>query len=152
MAVTVNRYNHTAKKFLNKEVDLTTMKAMLLTAAAVAAFTASHTTVDQAAGAASPTRAGEVFGNGWTESGELLTGVAVSIRSTNGAALSTDDLSKTATGGNIGPAYGVLLLDDTGDEPLWLVDFGQAEEAGEETEMLLVFDPTGTRGTILVIS
>lgn len=152
MAVTVHRYNHTAKKVLNSEVNLATIKIMLLNATAVAAFNAAHTTVDQAAGAESGGhRPNEVYGNGWAEGGELLTGVNVSIRNTNGAALAADDLSKTATGGNIGPARGHLMLDATGMEPLYLVDFGQDEEAGEETEMLLVFDPTGVRGTVFVV-
>lgn len=153
MAVTVNRYNHTAKLFMNKEVTFTTIKAMLLDSTAVAAFNAAHTDVDDVAGAESEGhRPNEVYGNGWTEGGKLLTTVAVAVRSTNGMALTADDVSVTATGGSIGPARGVLLYDSTSDKPLWLYNFGQDETAGEETDMLLAFDPTGTRGTILTIT
>ena len=41
MAVTISRYNHTVKKLLNKEIDYTTLKMMLLNNSAT--FTASHT-------------------------------------------------------------------------------------------------------------
>lgn len=94
----------------------------------------------------------EVSGNGWTPGGMLLTTVTASIRSTSGAALTCDDLSVTATGGDIGPAYGCVIYDSTTMNVLWNIDFGQVEQAGQETNMLLVFDPTGTRGTILTLT
>ncbi len=94
----------------------------------------------------------EVYGNGWAIGGLQLTTVAVSIRSTNGAALTADDVVATATGGDIGPAYGYVLYDATSMKPLWLVDFGQSQTAGQETDFKIVFDPSGTRGTIFTVA
>lgn len=229
MAVTVRRYNQTAKLFLNKQIDFTKLKVELLSAAGVAAYSAAHTlkhqsdnggtatititiaspgvvtdtahgfsngqpveygttgalptglspgvtyyvinqatntyqlslTVGGAAINTTGTQSGvhsrysqgsyEVSGNGWTPGGMLLTTVTASIRSTSGAALTCDDLSVTATGGDIGPAYGCTIRDASTELMLWNIDFGQAEQAGQETNMLLVFDPSGTRGTILTL-
>lgn len=230
MAVTVRRYNQTAKLFLNKEIDFTKLKVELINAAGVAAYSAAHTKKNQGdngsaatvtmtiatpgvishtahgfvdgqvvqlwttgalptgfspgvpyymvnkttdsyqlsatlGGAAidtTGTQSGvhtavyqgsyEFSGNGWTAGGMLLTTVTAAIRSTSGAALTTDDLSVTATGGDIGPAYGCIIYDATTMNTLWNIDFGQVEQAGQETNMLLVFDPSGTRGTILTLT
>ena|SRR5665213_48494 len=230
MAVTVHRYNQTAKLFLNKEISLSTIKGMLLNSARTAAFDATHTSMEQALGGrkatvtitiatpgvvtdtahgysngqkvsplttgALPTGlatgiwyyvvnqtantyqlsltsggsainttgtqsgvhtmysdgVGQVSGNNWTDGGETFPTVVVAVRSTSGAALTVGDVRKTATGADIGPAYGVLLYDSTTMNVLWLDDFGQAEQAGQETDFLLVFDPTGTRGTVLTLT
>jgi hypothetical protein len=230
MAVTVRRYNHTPKLFLNKQVDFTKLKVELLNAAGVAAYSAAHTLKHQADGGAIATvtmtiaspgvitdtahgftngqvielgttgalptglsvgtsyyvinattntyqlsltqggaaintsisqsgvhsrysqGANEVSGNGWSPGGMLLTNVTAVIRTTSGAALTTDDLSVTATGGDIGPAYGCTIRDASTEFLLWNIDFGQVEQAGQETNMLIVFDPTGVRGTILLLA
>lgn len=152
MAVTVHRFNNVAKKLLNQEINLANIKAMLLNAAKTAAFDATNTTVDQVVGAAvAGHRANEVYGNGWTEGGEAVA-ATVSVRNTSGAALSFADARKTATGGNIGPAYGALYYDATNMAPLYLQDFGQMQTAGQDTDMLLRFDPNGTPGTVLTVT
>ncbi len=230
MAVTIHRYNQAAKLFLNQEVPFTNIRLELITAAAVAAFNATHTKRNQADSGGSATvtisiaspavvtdtahgmangqslqltttgalatglnpgdtvfvvgattntynlaltsggaaintsgsqsgvhtrtssGSGEVSGNGWNIGGMTLTTVAASIRSTSGAALSCDNLSVTATGGDIGPAYGCIIYEYSKMNLLWLVDFGQVETAGVGTNMLIVFDPTGTPGTMLLLS
>lgn len=145
MAVTISRYNHTVKKLLNKEVDYTTLKMMLLSNSAT--YTATDTTLDQVAGANTPPRANEVSGNGWTTGGEALANVAITIVTTNDAKLDADDITKTATGGNIGPARKAVIYDDTGDVPLWFIDFGQDEEAGETTDFKFIFNAAGIFAT-----
>lgn len=139
MAVTISRYNHTVKKLLNKEIDYTTLKMMLLNNAAT--FDATHTALATVAGA------NEVSGNGWTVGGEPLANVAITIATTNDAKLDADDITKTATGGNIGPARKALIYDDTGDVPLWFIDFGQDEEAGETTDFKFIFNAAGIFAT-----
>jgi len=150
MAVTANVYNHTAALIAGQAIELTTLKLMLLTSSA--SFTASHTTVDQVAGAASPDRANEFYGNGWPQGGKAVTTVNATTITTNDAKLTGDQTSQTASGGSIGPCRYVLLYDDTSDKPLILYDLGQDEYAGDSTDFKLTFDLTGSPGTILTLT
>lgn len=140
MAVTIQLYNNAVKRLVNKEVSLTNLKFMLLDN--TASFNAAHTTLAQVMGG-SPSK--EVFGNNWTLGGELLENVAVTIVDTNDAMLDADDISKTATGGPIGPAYAGVLYDDADadDAPLAYVDFGTDEQAGQDTDFKVVWGANG---------
>jgi len=140
MAVTVNLYNHTAKKFANKEVTLTTLKVMLLNNSA--AFNGAHTNVSSVSG-------NQVSGNGWAAGGPTLQTVTVAVVTTNDASLDADDVSVTATGGSIGPAYKAVIYDaTTGDVLLW-IDFGEAKEAGVGTPLLIQWHPSGIFGWLV---
>lgn len=142
MAVTVSRYNHTVKKLLNNEINYSDLFWMLLNNSA--SFTATHTSIDDVAGAdSSPARANEVFGNGWTEGGELLANCAVTVVNTNDAKIDADDISVLATGGSIGPAYKAALYEKTSGDALLFIDFGQVEEAGEGTDFKVIFNANG---------
>ena len=141
MAVTISRYNHTAKLLLNKEITYTTLKCMLLDSNAV--FNAADTLLsDVLAGAAT-----EVSGNGWTAGGETLASVAVTTVTTNDAMLDAADITVTATGGSIGPASAAVIYDDSMasplDAPLWYIDFGGAEQAGVGTDFKITFNASG---------
>lgn len=85
----------------------------------------------------------EVYGNGWTAGGELLSNPAVTTVTTNDAMLDADDISKTASGGSIGPAYKALMYDKATMDTLAFIDFGQAEEAGESTDFKIIWPTTG---------
>lgn len=139
MAVTIHRYNHTARKFLAGDVDIENMKVMLLTNDA--SFTATNTELDQV----NNSGAYEVYGNGWTQGGELLDGAAVTTVATNGAMLDANDISVTATGAPIGPAYKMVIYDDSDedDAPLWFVDFGEAQTAGTGTPFIVAIHGNG---------
>lgn len=134
MAVTISLYNHTPKLFANGEVDLTAIKLMLLNNSAT--FTAAHTDISSISG-------NEVSGSGWSSGGELLSGVAVTAVTTNDAKLDADDVSVTATGGNIGPAYKAVVYDATGSFPLAFIDFGGSQEAGNGTAFLVTWNASG---------
>lgn len=145
MANTTTYYNHTARLFLAQLVDIANLKAMLLDADKATLFNATHTTVNQVAGAltGSPLeRAHEVYGFGWTQGGEALVNVTVTTVATNDALLDADDISVTPTGGDIGPTYSALILDATNDYPLAFNDFGEVKTAGVGTLFLLNF-PNG---------
>ncbi|ODR93516.1 hypothetical protein AUC70_11665 [Methyloceanibacter stevinii] len=132
MAFTYRLYNHTPKLLANQEVDLDGLYVMLL-AATAPAFDAAHTTLDEAAGVDA---AHEVHGNGWTEGGELITGAAVTVDTTDDAKFAGDEISKIAVGGNIGPASAFVVYYDAGGGvlvPFLHCDFGGAQEAGEST-------------------
>lgn len=134
MAVTISLYNHTAKLFANAEVTLSTLKVMLLDNDAT--FTGANTTLTDVSG-------DQVSGNGWTAGGELIASAAVTTVTTNDAKLDGDDISKTATGGSIGPAYKAVIYDDTSDKLLAFIDFGGVQEAGVGTDFKIVWNASG---------
>jgi hypothetical protein len=136
MAVTVSVYNHTRKLFANGEVDLADVKVMLRNDTTV--FNAAHTVIGDLAGA-------EVHGGGWTEGGEPIDSLAVTVVATNGAMLDGTDVSVTATGSAIGPAYKAVIYDDdtTTKNLLFFIDFGAAEEAGVGTDFKIVWNADG---------
>lgn len=149
MAVTVNRYNHTLKLWLNGEIDMANLKAMLLSDDAT--FDATDTDIDDVAGAltGSPAeRANELYGNGWTQGGQTLDNVAVTIVDTDGAMIDCDDETVTATGGAIPPsggAYKTVVLDATSGKPLWFYTHNVTggESAGEGTEFKILPNGNG---------
>lgn len=137
MAVTMSLYDHTVKLLVNKEVTLTTLKVKLLDATAT--FAQAQTTVASVDGSG----AKEVSGNGWTSGGLTLASVAVTQVTTNDAMLDATDVSQTASGGSIGPAYAALVYDATSNKPLLYIDFGQAQSAGDTTDFKIVWDANG---------
>ncbi len=144
MAITITPYNLAAKKLLNKEVTLTTIKFMLLNNTAT--FDATNTTLAQVAGVLSGGHyPNEVYGNGWTEGGETLANVAVTTVTTNDAMLDADDINVTASGGSLpsSPAYKGLLYDATGTILLAFVDFGNDMQAGDTTAFKVVWHANG---------
>lgn len=138
MAVTVSLYNHTTR--LLGSLDLDNLRVMLLDN--TASFVASHTTLNDVAGAA---HAKEVSGNGWTAGGEFLANVEWKTVTTNDAILDCDDISVVATGGVIGPAYAAVYYDDShpDDAPFAYLDFGEAVDAGAATAFLITISPNG---------
>jgi hypothetical protein len=150
MAVTAHVYNHTLALIAGQTVDNDNLKVMLLTSSA--AFDATHATVDAVAGAASPDRANEFYGNSWPQGGKTVANVASNTITTNDAALTGDQTSQTASGGNLGPCRFVLLYDATSMKPLVLYDLGQDEYAGDTTDFKLTFDLLGTPGRIYTLT
>jgi hypothetical protein len=137
MAVSMSLYDHTTKLIVNKEVTYNTLKVKLLDNTAV--FAAGDTTVNAVDGSG----AKEVSGNGWTAGGITLANVTVTQVTTNDTMIDADDVSVTAAGGSIGPAYAALVYDDTSDKPLIYIDFGQSQSAGATTDFKIVWDVTG---------
>lgn len=139
MAVTISRYNHTLKLLLNKEIDYTALKVMLLSNAAT--FDAAHDTLAEVIGSPSA----EVSGSGWDSGGEALASVAVTTVATDGAMIDCADIEVTATGGDIGPAYGAVIYDSAhaDDAPLWFIDFDGAQTAGNGTPFKITINANG---------
>lgn len=134
MAVTSSLYNQTAKLFANGEVDIDNIKVMLLNDSAT--FTAANTAV-------SSVSSNEVSGNGWTSGGETIGNAAVTTVTTNDAKLDGDDISVTATGGSVGPAYKAALYDGTSNALLAFIDFDGAQSAGVGTDFKIVWNASG---------
>lgn len=139
MAVTISRYNHTARKFASGDITLGSLKLMLLNDSAT--FTAGNTTLNQVTNSG----AYQVSGNGWTAGGEVLANAAITTVATNGAMLDADDISKEASGGPIGPAYKAVIYDDAdaNDAPLWFIDFDGSQTAGQGTDFRITINASG---------
>jgi hypothetical protein len=132
-------YNHTAKLFANSQVTLAALKAMLVGASYT--FDATETAMTTA-------QAQEVSGNGWAAGGEAIASAAVTQVTTNDAMLDGDDISKTATGGAIGPASGVVVYDSTGAgystrRPLFYYAFPSAKTADSGTPFVITWHANG---------
>lgn len=133
MAVTITAYNHTAKLFGNQQVTLSTLKVMLLLSHT---FTATHTNMTGITG-------NQVSGNGWTSGGETIANVAVTTVTTNDAKLDGDDISKTASGGAIGPADGAVIYDSTGNYPLFYINLDGSHIADETAPFNITWNASG---------
>lgn len=127
-------YNHTRQLFADGSVDTANLAVML-----VNGYTFSATETDMTAASAA-----EVSGNGWTAGGEAIANAAVTTVSTNGAKLDGDDISVTATGGDIGPADGMVVYDSSAnDNPLYYFQFGSSQTAGDGTPFNVTWDANG---------
>jgi len=136
MAVTISVYNHTAAKFADGSFAVShTYKVKLLTAAT---FDATNTTLAATGGT-------EVAGaNGYTTGGQALANVAVSTVTTNDAKFDADDVTWTASGGNLTASYGILFNDtNANDPPLAFIDFGGSQTAGDGTQFKIVWNASG---------
>ncbi len=126
-------YNHTAKLFANGDVNIANLKVILVNAYTFTATETALTAVNAAA----------VDGFGWTAGGEVITGAAVTITTTNDATLDGADISVTATGGDIGPADALVVVDGTNLTPLFHYAFASAQTAGDGTPFNVNWNASG---------
>jgi flagellar capping protein FliD len=136
MAVTISPYNHTAQRFgsgANAASD--TYKVKLLTAAT---FDPTNTTLTEAGGT-------EVAsGTGYTTGGATLTGVSVTIVSTNGAKFDANDAIWSASSGGIAADYAIIYNDtDADDPPVAFIDFDGTESASDGTDFVITWNTNG---------
>jgi hypothetical protein len=99
-------------------------------------FTASET-------ALTAVNAAAVSGNGWTAGGEAIANAAITITTTDDATLDGDDISVTATGGDIGPADALVVVDGTNNKPLFHYAFASAQTAGDGTPFNVTWNASG---------
>lgn len=150
--VTAHIYNHYAKEVAAGSIDQANRKLMFLDSDAATLFNATHTSIDQVAGALTgdpAARAHEVYGNGWPQGGPTVASIAATTINTNGAAISGAQTVEDATGGSIGPGRAILDYDATSGKPFVFYDLGQEEYAGDSTPFKLTFDLNGTPGRML---
>lgn len=122
MATVTSTYNHTANLFMSGQLPASsTFKVMFL--GATGAFVATDTTLTQVSNAG----AKEVYGYGWDQGGEALTGVAYAIAETNKSNMSATSPSVTLSGGNL-TWYSYVIYCNTlaNDPPLFFVAMNSA--------------------------
>ncbi len=140
MAVSIALYDHTVTRFANGSNGASdTYKLELLNNSAV--FNAANTQKTQVDNAG----AYEVSGNGWTTGGITLSNVVIATVNTNDAKFAADDITQTASGGNIGPAYKALLYNatDANSPPLAFINFDGALTATQGAPFIVTWDPAG---------
>jgi len=120
----MNLYNHTRNLIHSGAVDIDALRVILVGAAYTFAPTETAMTAIEA---------NEVHGNGWPEGGAQIENATASVSSTNASTLTGDNISVTATGGDIGPASGLVIYDATNGTPLFYYNFPTAQTAGDGT-------------------
>ena len=137
MAVTITLFDHTAQRFANGSNAVgDTYKVNLYSA-----FTLDTTATTKAAAESGATQLSTA--NGYTQNDKALTGVAVT-KTGNDAAFEADDVTWTASGGDI-EAIGALIYNDTDadDPPLAYIDFDGTQTAGDTTDFKIIWDASG---------
>lgn len=130
----MNFYNHTRKLFANGDVNIANLKVILVGSGYT--FSATET-------AMTTINAQEVSGNGWTAGGEAVANAALTVTNTNEAKLDGDDISVTATGGDIGPATQLVVYDATNNYPLFQYSFASSQTAGDGTPFNVTWNASG---------
>lgn len=136
MAVTVNVYNHTTRRFADgTNAPGDALRLMLCTAAT---FNAANTTL------AGITKTEVANGNGYTTYGQALTGATVTTVTTNDAIFDANDVIWTASGGAITASYAILFNSSYGgDPPLFLIDFGGSVSASSGADFRVIWNSGG---------
>jgi len=129
----MNFYNHSRKLFANGEVQINNLKVVLLDATYT--FSATET-------ALTAINAAQVSGNGWTSGGIVIANAAVTAVTAN-AKLDGDDISISASGGDIGPAAALAVVDATNGTPLFFFEFASGQTAGDGTPFNVTFNASG---------
>ena len=129
----MNLYNHSRKLLANGEVDTANLKVVLLNGTYTFAATETALTAINAA---------QVSGNGWTSGGIVIANAVITIVSAN-AKLDGDDISVTASGGDIGPATALVVIDATNSTPLFHYVFPSSQTAGDGTPFKVTWNADG---------
>lgn len=136
MAVTISLYDHTAKRFADGSNGVEDTYRLLLCTAAT--FDATDAALASIAKTESPT------GTGYPAGGPALSGVAVSISDTNGAAFSADNVTLSAEGGSIEAEFAVLYNESNEDNaPVAFINFGEPQAAPDGTDFLIIWSENG---------
>lgn len=136
MPITITPYNHTAKLISEGVIEpADTFKVALYTAAT---FNAANTTL------AGVTKTEVANGNGYTTGGQALSGVTVTTVATSGSKFDADDLAWAASGADLTASFAIVYDDtETGDPPLFFIDFGGTKTAGDGTDFKLIWNASG---------
>lgn len=138
MAVTISRYNHTLKRFIEgSNVTGDTYKIALYS---TLTFNATATT--KAAAESGATQIATA--NGYTQNAKTLSGISIDIAGSNGVKVDFDDVVWTASGGAITASKALVYNDtDADDPPLFYIDFDGSQSAGDGTDFKVVISANG---------
>lgn len=126
-------YNHTRQLFTNGNVDITNLFVILTNGYTFSASETDMTAINSA----------EVSGNGWTAGGEAISNAVVTITNTNESTLDGDNISVTATGGDIGPADAFVVYDGTNSNPLFHYGFSSSQTSPDGDSFNITWNSSG---------
>jgi hypothetical protein len=137
MAVTIKNYNHNAARFASGANAVgDTYKVVLLSSSAT--HDATDTTLAEVTGA------NEIFGYGWDEGGEALSGVTVTTVNTDDAKWTADTLTVLITGGDLTfRNYAIYNSTDTDGPPLAFIERSADVTFFEDTNGVLTWPADG---------
>jgi hypothetical protein len=138
MPVSVTIYNHTKSRFLSgANSDADTYKINLYST-----LPENLTATTKAAAESGATQLATA--NGYTQDAKTLSGVAVSIVTTDDAKFDADDVTWTASGGSIAAAFALVYNDtDTNDPPMFRIDFGGTVTATTGIPFVIAWNASG---------
>ncbi len=141
MAVTIRLYDHTPLRFINGANAASDTYIINL----YSALTFTSTDATKAAAETGATQLSTA--NGYTQDTKALTGMAITATGSpaNDVKLDADDVSWTASGGDIGPARYALVYNntDTDKPPVAFIDFGENKTAGSGTPFNITWHTNG---------
>lgn len=139
MAVTVSLYNHTTKRF----ADGSNAVGDTYTINLYSAFTHDATATTKTAAESGATQLSTAYG--YTQNAKNLANVVVTTVTTNDAMFDADDVTWSASGGDIGPARYALLYNstDANGPPVLSIDFGENKTANSGTDFKITWNASG---------
>lgn len=141
MAPTITLYNHTRSRFLSGANAVGDTYRINL----YSTLPANVTATTKAAAESGATQLSTA--NGYTQNAKALTGVAVTITTTDDGTFDADDVSWTASGGSIAAAFALVYNDtDTDDPPVFRIDFDGTITALDGAPLTITWNASGIFG------
>jgi hypothetical protein len=138
VAASIQLYDHTPSKLLDGSFAVG--DSYIINLYSTLPFNASATT--KAAAESGATQVSTA--NGYTQNTKALTGVAVSVVTTNDAKFDADDVTWSATGSGITASFALCYNDtDTNDPPVFRIDFDGSQTAGAGTDFKIIWNASG---------
>ena len=138
MPVNVTVYNHTKSRFLSGANAVGDAYRINLYTALPANLTATTKTAAESGATQLATA------NGYTQNSMALTGVAVTITTTDDATFDANDVTWTASGGSIAAAFAMVYNDtDTDDPPVFRIDFDGTVTATAGVPFVIQWNASG---------
>jgi len=139
MAYSVTLFDHTVIRFLQGLNSASDVYKINL----YSAFTLDPSATTKAAAETGATQL--PTSHGYSQDSKALTNVAVEAFTTNDGRFAADNVSWSASGGDIGPASYAMIYNDTdaNKPPLLLISFGEAKTANDTTPFNIVWNSNG---------
>lgn len=138
MPPSITVYNHTKSRFLSGANAVSDTYRVNLYTALPANLTATTKTGAETGATQLATA------NGYTQNTMTLSGVAVTITTTDDATFDAADVSWTATGGSIAAGFAMVYNDtDTDDPPVFRIDFDGTVTATVGIPLVLGWNASG---------
>ena len=124
-------YDHTRKLFANGEINVETLKVILVRKHEAYLNDVGLTRINR----------DEVSGNGWPMGGAQIENCFIEISKDDEATLRGEDIQVTAVAGSIGPTDSAVIAAD--EVPLFFITFGEDKIASEGNSFTINWNSNG---------